>query len=160
MGNKFKVMEMNVLFEVQRALAGATLSCSNKWKKHCHMVPCQLFNSSEEGRGRCPAVKAVHGLNIARVQCLCWGCVVYSCPNGDSGRPPVARAMALVRNRPSAQRFPMAAPNRFSYANAVGEERERPKQRDNATNTILKRSQHGIFAVPQKEALNFSESQT
>lgn len=39
MGNEFKVMEMNVLFEVQRALAEVILSYSNKWKQRCHMVP-------------------------------------------------------------------------------------------------------------------------
>lgn len=51
MGNKFKVMEMNVLFEVQRAFAGATLSCSNKWKKHCHMVLRRRFDLSKRGSG-------------------------------------------------------------------------------------------------------------
>lgn len=63
MGNKFKVMEMNVLFEVQRAFAEAMLSCSNKWKKHCHMVLCQPFDSSEELEGclcLLSAVIAVH----------------------------------------------------------------------------------------------------
>lgn len=39
MGNEFKVMEMNVLFEVQRALAEVILSHSNKWKRRGHMVP-------------------------------------------------------------------------------------------------------------------------
>lgn len=103
MGNKFKVMEMNVLFEVQRAFAEAMLSCSNKWKKHCHMVPCQRFDSSKESMvGRRCVLSAViaapfqqvqlasksctqihfkvcaHCLNVARVQCLCCGNVAYS----------------------------------------------------------------------------------
>lgn len=47
MGNEFKVMEMNVLFEVQRALTEVILSHSNKWKQRCHMVPSPRPDSSE-----------------------------------------------------------------------------------------------------------------
>lgn len=39
MGNEFKVMEMNVLGEVQRALAEVILSYFDKWKWRCHVVP-------------------------------------------------------------------------------------------------------------------------
>lgn len=47
MGNEFKVMEMNVLFEVQKALAEVKLSHSYKWKQLCHVVPCLWLDSSE-----------------------------------------------------------------------------------------------------------------
>ena len=47
MGNEFKVMEMNVLFEVQKALAEVILSHSNKWKQHCHMVSSPWLDSSK-----------------------------------------------------------------------------------------------------------------
>lgn len=49
MGNEFKVMEMNVLFEVQKALAEVKLSHFYKWKQLCHMVPCPWLDSSEGG---------------------------------------------------------------------------------------------------------------
>lgn len=47
MGNEFKVMEMNVLFEVQGALAEVILSYSNKWRQRCHMVSSPQFDSSK-----------------------------------------------------------------------------------------------------------------
>lgn len=50
MGNEFKVMEMNVLFEVQKALVEVILSHSNKWKQHCRMVPSPRLDSS---KGEC-----------------------------------------------------------------------------------------------------------
>lgn len=60
MGNEFKVMEMNVLFEVQRALAEVILSYSNKWKRRCHMVPSPTTRQKERvrclSRQRCASV--------------------------------------------------------------------------------------------------------
>lgn len=48
MGNEFKVMEMNVLFEVQGALAEVILSHSNKWRQRRHMAsPPPQFDSSK-----------------------------------------------------------------------------------------------------------------
>lgn len=45
MGNEFKVMEMNVLFEVQGALTELTLSLPDKhMRRRCHMVPSPQLN--------------------------------------------------------------------------------------------------------------------
>lgn len=49
MGNEFKVMEMNVLGEVQRALAEVILSYSDKWKWRCHVVPGAATRQKERG---------------------------------------------------------------------------------------------------------------
>lgn len=50
MGNEFKVMEMNVLGKVQRALAEVILSYSDKWKWRCHVAPAPPRLKRREGR--------------------------------------------------------------------------------------------------------------
>lgn len=49
MRNEFKVMEMNVLCEVQRALAGVILSYFDKWKWRCGVVPGAAPRQKERG---------------------------------------------------------------------------------------------------------------
>lgn len=68
MGNEFKVMEMNVLFEVQRALAEVILSPSDKWSQWCHMVPSLLLDSS---KGECDVslVRAMPLLTLRHCYC-------------------------------------------------------------------------------------------
>jgi len=75
MGNEFKVMEMNVLFEVQKALAGVILSHADKWKRRWHMVP----SPRRVIRGECD----VSGRSCAAV--LAWWNSLWSIPSSFWG---------------------------------------------------------------------------
>lgn len=68
-GNEFKVMEMNVLFEVQSALTELPLSPPNKHMRWtCHMVP-QTQPNWMKGVGSCfspPLISSVIGCVVQR----------------------------------------------------------------------------------------------
>lgn len=68
MGNEFKVMEMNVLFEVQKALVEVILSHSDKWKWHCRMAPSPRLDSS---KGECDVSLGTAVLQLVLRYCYC-----------------------------------------------------------------------------------------
>lgn len=68
MGNEFKVMEMNVLFEVQKALVEDILSHSDKWKWHCRTAPSPRLDSSN---GECDVSLGTAVLQLVLRYCYC-----------------------------------------------------------------------------------------